>query len=420
MKNPASGRSGAINPPSARGYFSNTFISLRDKNYRHFWFGLIALMAAVNMQMVARAQLAWDLTDSIRMVGLVGAAFAPPILIFSLFGGVIADRVERKRVIQFGQLGIAIMSLFIGVSILTEAVTIWHLIGSAALQGCIWAFLMPARQAVIPQLVGRENMTNAIALNASGMSLMTLAAPGIGGVLYATAGPDIAYFTIAGLALLASVLTSRMPRLPAGASSARHRMASEIADGLRYVANNRTVLFLLLLALSSTVFAMPFRSLLPAFVEEAFKRDAASVGLLLSMIGLGSLAGSLFIAGLRRGSKRGPVLIATTAMSGGAIVLAAFAPSYAQVVAIMVLLGIGDSGRRSLNASLIMENTDEDHRGRVMGIYMMNFGLIPLGVIPLAEVAETSGILFAFAAAGALLISAAVLAAVLTRRIWRL
>ena len=377
--------------PPARGYFGTTFASLREKNYRHYWFGLMALMAGITMQMVARAQLAWDLTDSIRMVGLAGAAFAPPILIFSLFGGVIADRAERKRVIQFGQLGIAIMSLFIGVSILTETVTIWHLIGSAVVQGCIWAFLMPARQAVVPQLVGRENMTNAIALNASGMSLMTLAAPGIGGVLYAFAGPDIAYFTIAGLAFLAFVLTSKMPRLPAGTSNARNRMATDIADGLRYVANNRTVMFLLLLALSSTLFAMPFRSLLPAFVEQAFGRGAASVGLLM-MIGLGSLVGSLFIAGLRRGSKKGPVLIGTTALSGGAIVLASFTPSYALVVAIMVLLGIGDSGRRSLNSSLILENTDEEHRGRVMGMYMMNFGLIPLGVIPLAEVAESLGI----------------------------
>ena len=165
---------------------------------------------------------------------------------------------------------------------------------------------------------------------------------------------------------------------------------------------------------------MPFRSLLPAFVEQAFDRGAASVGLLMSMIGLGSLVGSLFIAGLRRGSKKGPILIGTTALSGGAIVLAAFTPSYALVVAIMVLLGIGDSGRRSLNSSLILENTDEEHRGRVMGMYMMNFGLIPLGVIPLAEVAESLGITIAFASAGTLLISAAALSGLLTRRIWRL
>ena len=421
MKNPASGRSAAVaSQPRARGYFSTTFASLREKDYRYFWFGLIALMAAVNMQMVARAQLAWDLTESIRMVGLAGAAFAPPILLFSLFGGVIADRVERKRVIQIGQLVIAVMSLFIGLSVSTATITIWHLIGSAAIQGCVWAFLMPARQAVVPQLVGRDNMTNAIALNSSGMSLMTLAAPGIGGVLYATAGADVAYFAIAGLALLAAMLTTKMPRLPVGGSSGRNRMAADIADGLRYVAGNRTVMFLLLLALSSTLFAMPFRNLLPAFVEESFGRGAASVGLLMSMIGLGSLVGSLFIAGLRRGSRKGPVLIGMTVMSGGGIVLAAVAPSYALVVAIMVLLGVGDSGRRALNSSLILENTDEEHRGRVMGMYMMNFGLIPLGVIPLAEVAESVGITIAFAGAGSLLIAAAALSGTLTRRVWRL
>ena len=420
MKNPASGRSAAAAQPRARGYFSTTFASLREKDYRFYWFGLIALMAAVNMQMVARAQLAWDLTDSIRMVGLAGAAFAPPILLFSLFGGAIADRVERKRVIQIGQFAISMMSLFVGLSVFTNTATIWHLIGSALFQGCVWAFLMPARQAVVPQLVGRENMTNAIALNSSGMSLMTLAAPGVGGVLYAFAGADVAYFSIAGLAMLAFVLTSQMPRLPAGTSNARNRMAADIVDGLRYLAGNRTVMFLLLLALSSTLFAMPFRNLLPAFVEESFNRGAASVGLLMSMIGLGSLIGSLFIAGLRRGSKKGPILIGTTAVSGGGIMLAAFAPSYAMVVAIMVLLGIGDSGRRSLNSSLILEHTDEEHRGRVMGMYMMNFGLIPLGVIPLAEVAERVGITIAFAGAGSLLIAAAALSGTLTRRVWRL
>ena len=222
------------------------------------------------------------------------------------------------------------------------------------------------------------------------------------------------------LALLAAMLTTKMPRLPVGGSSGRNRMAADIADGLRYVAGNRTVMFLLLLALSSTLFAMPFRNLLPAFVEESFGRGAASVGLLMSMIGLGSLVGSLFIAGLRRGSRKGPVLIGMTVMSGGGIVLAAVAPSYALVVAIMVLLGVGDSGRRALNSSLILENTDEEHRGRVMGMYMMNFGLIPLGVIPLAEVAESVGITIAFAGAGSLLIAAAALSGTLTRRVWRL
>ncbi len=405
---------------AAPGYLGKTFSSLQDRNYRYFWFGLVALMAAVNIQMVARAQLAWDLTNSIVMVGIVSAAFAPPILLFSLFGGVVADRLDRKRVIQGGQFGISIISLFIAVSILTNTVSVWHLVASAVVQGGMWAFLMPARQAIIPQIVGPEKMTNAIALNASGMSLMTLAAPGIGGLLYAWAGVESAYFTIAGLAMLSAILTGLIPRLRSNAPTRRRPMAYELVDGLQFVRANRTVMLLLILALATTVFAMPFRSLLPAFVEDSFQRDAAAVGLLLSMIGCGSLVGSLFIAGLQKNSRRGIVLLATTAISGVAIALAAFTPSYAVAAVVMVLLGIGDSGRRSLNASLIMENTDEEHRGRVMGIYMMNFGLIPLGVIPLAAVAEEIGLDLAFAGSGGILVVAAIMFMLLTSRVRRL
>ncbi len=377
-------------------------------------------MAAVNIQMVARAQLAWDLTSSELMVGLVGSAFAPPILLFALFGGVIADRLERKRIIQGGQVGIAAISLFVGVSVLTETITIWHLVASALVQGSLWAFLMPARQAIIPQLVGPQKMTNAIALNASGMSLMTLAAPGIGGVLYAFAGADTAYFTIAGLALLASILTGLLPRLENTAPSKRGRMAYELMDGFRYVLSNRTVLFLLVLALCTAILSMPFRSLLPAFVEESFQRDAAAVGLLMSMIGFGSLAGSLFIAGLQKGGKRGLVLIGATIISGCSIAVAALIPSFAAVAVVMILLGIGDSGRRALNASLIMEETDDEHQGRVMGIYMMNFGLMPLGGIPLALLAQYVGLEVAFGVAGGLLVIVAAMFMLSTRRIRRL
>ena len=387
------------------------------------WFGLLMTMAALNMQMLARGFLSWELTKSPIMVGLTGAGFAPPILILSLFGGALADRIDKKRIIQAGQFGMGLLSLFIAFSIVADMITIWHLIGASVVQGTLFAFLMPARQAIIPQLVEKHQLFNAVALNASGMSLMTLGAPAIAGFIYHSGGAEAAYFTIAGLNIGAVVLTSFLK--PAGkvayAGAAKSkRMWRDIKEGLRYARADRTVMMLLIVALSTTVLAMPLRTLLPVQIEDVFGRGVESLGLLLSMIGVGALIGSLLIAGLKTGQHRGVILLATTAVSGIAILLAGLNSSYFVALAIMVLVGFGDAGRRTLNASLIMEQTDSEHRGRVMGIYMMNFGLIPLGTLPLAALGQWIGIGSAFALAGGLLIAAALLMTGITPRIRRL
>lgn len=375
------------------------------------------MMGGMNMQMVARAQLAWDLTRSEIAVVAVGAGFAPPILVFSLFGGTIADRFERKRIIQLGQFGSVMIALFIAISVVTDTITIGHLFGASIVQGLFFAFLMPARQAIIPQLVAPEHASNAIALNASGMSLMTMLAPAVGGLIYGHIGAAATYFTITGLGFTALILTSFLPKQPVVVRKHVRRVWGDMKEGMRYATQNRTLLMLLLLALSTTVLAMPFRSLMPAYVDELFNLEAPAVGLMLSMIGAGSLVGTLLIAGLKTTQHRGGVLLLTTAVSGLALALAGIAPSYAIAVTVMVLLGLGDAGRRSLNASLIMELSDEEHRGRVMGVYMMNFGLIPLGAVPLGVVAELAGVRYAVVGVGVLLVVMAVLATLGTRRI---
>jgi MFS family permease len=387
------------------------------------WFGLLITMAALNMQMLARGFLSWELTKSVFMVGLTSAGFAPPVLILSLFGGALADRVDKKRIIQAGQLGTGLLTLFIAFSIIFDVITIWHLIGASVVQGTLFAFLMPARQAIIPQLVGKRQLSNAVALNASGMSLMTLSAPAVAGYIYQAGGAEAAYFAITGLNFAAVMLTTFLK--PAGkvayAGAAKSkRMWRDVKEGLNYARADRTVMMLLIVALSTTVLSMPLRTLLPVQIEEVFGRGVESLGLLLSMIGVGALIGSLLIAGLTTGQHRGMILLGTTALSGLAILLAGLNTSYFVALAVMVLIGIGDSGRRTLNASLIMEHTDSEHRGRVMGIYMMNFGLIPIGTLPLAALGAVFGIGWSFVLAGSLLIAASVLMAVATTRVRRL
>ncbi|MBT3996057.1 MAG: MFS transporter [Chloroflexi bacterium] len=398
---------------------ARTFSSLGRSGFRHLWFGMLLLMAAVNIQMLARGYLTWELTKSPIAVVVVGAGFAPPILLLSLYGGAVADRVSRKKIIQFGQLGMLVITLFVGISITTGTITVYHLTAASIAQGTIWAFLMPARQAIIGQLVDDDHLTNAVALNASGMSLMTVAAPGIGGLIYGLAGPAATYYVMAGLTVIALGLTSWVPGM-APVALGKRRMWGDIKEGLIYTKKNRTVLVLLLVALSTALLAMPFRTLLPVQIEEVFKLEVEALGLMLSMIGVGALIGSLVIAGLSKNSRRGWVLLITSMLSGGAILLASVTTSYAVALVIMVILGLGDSGRRALNSSLIMEQTDDEHRGRVMGVYMMNFGLIPLGALPLGFISAFLDVRIAFALAGGGLLAAAIGYTVLTDKVRRL
>ena len=164
-----------------RGW-KQTFDSLSNTQFRNFWFGMMVMMGAMQMQMMARGYLVYDLTNqNAAVLGLVNAATALPILVLALFGGALADRIERKRIVQLGQGGAAILAVFIAISISVGSITWYHLLGASIVHGSLMALLMPARQAMIPQLVGKEKLGNAMALNAAGMSLTTLMAPALAG-----------------------------------------------------------------------------------------------------------------------------------------------------------------------------------------------------------------------------------------------
>ena len=364
---------------------------------------MMAMMASVQMQMVARGYLAYDITDSAALLGVVSAGSAFPILGLSLVGGALADRVERKRVIQLTQGLNGTIALLVGVAIFTDRIEWYYLLAASVFQGGVWAFLMPARQALIPQLVGPEQLSNAVALNAAGMSAMTLISPALAGGLYALAGPDTVYFVIASLSGVALVLTTMVPRGGGGQPGKRAAMASDIFEGLRYIRGSSIVLVLLIIGLATTLLAMPVRFLMPVLVVDIYKLGPESLGLLVTVMGVGSLAGTLFIAWAGKW-RRGGMLIAGTFASGLAMVLLAVLPFYAAAACIMILLGLGDAGRRALNQALIMEEVEDRYRGRVMSVFMMNYGLMPLGVLPMGLVAEELGGQAAVGLLGALLL----------------
>ena len=394
----------------------NTFSSLKSRDYLVLWLGMIAMMGGMQMQMLARGYLVYDLTGSASLLGIVSAGSAVPMLVLALFGGAIADRFDRKRLIQIGQIIVGMLALVVGIAIFTELVRWYHLFAASLIQGAIWSFMMPARQAIIPQVVAPEKIGNAMALNAAGMSAMTLLAPAIAGSLYAFAGPANVYFVITGLSILAVFMTTLIRQTNGSTSSRKRAMLSDIVAGLSYIKGNQMVLVLLVMGLATTLFASPFRMLLPVFVVDIYGRGPDSMGLLVAIMGGGSLAGSLVIAALGNW-RRGMLLIVGAFASGVALLLIAAFPYYYAAAAIMLLVGLGDSGRRTINMGLIMEVVEDQYRGRVMSVFMMNFGLMPLGMLPAGLAVDYFGGPTAISILGGLLLAVAAIVLLTQKRL---
>lgn len=369
-----------------------TFSSLGNRNFLLLWLGMLFLMAATQMQMLSRSYLVYDLTGSGTILGYVSLGIAVPLLLIPLFGGALADRLDRKLIIQGGQGVAAGLGLTVGLLIQLEVISWQYLFVSSMIQGGLFAFMMPARQAIIPQIVGKENLANAMALNAAGMSAMTMAAPALAGWLYANMGPWNVYYVIASLAAASVVMTSFIPRTERG--NQEHTdvsaMLRDIGDGIRYITSQKILLVLLLVGLVTTMLAMPFRFIMPVFVVDIYRQGPQAMGLLVGMMGVGALAGALYVAAVGR-KNRGALLILSSFLSGIGLILVAMVPVYSFGLFVMLILGLGDAGRMSLNQALLMEISDDAYRGRVMSIFMLNFGLMPLGVYPAGVLTDVLG-----------------------------
>ncbi len=390
--------------------------SFENEHFFRLWLGTVFLMGATQMQMLVRGYLTYELTESATLVGIVSAGGSIAVLVFALFGGAIADRVERRRVIQIGQGVSVLLALAVGIAVFFDLIVWYHLFAAGIMQGVMWSFLAPARQAFVPQLVGTQNLGNAIALTASAMSGTAAIAPSIAGVLYGAFGPAVVYFVIAGMSAIAVLLTTSIPSTPLERVGKKPSMLHDIKDGIQYLLRSPFILTLLVFGLSMVLLVMPYRFLLPVYVVEVFGRGPDSLGLLMSIVGIGSLGGSLVIASITKW-HRGLLLLGGGFAAGLALLTVSAIPFYLVAAPFMLLLGLGDSANRSLNQTLVMENMDAEYRGRVMSLWMMNYGLMPLGILPISVIAEQFGPQASFACMGGAIIAVTLLILILNRRL---
>jgi len=394
-----------------RGFSARTFESLKVPNYRIYWASMMAQMGAMNMQMVARSLLMYDISKSAVLLGAVALAFALPMILLSLYGGVIADRLQKRNIIIAGQAALCLMSLSIGLIITFGSISWVHLIAAGVIQGTIMALMMPSRQAIVPEIVGREELMNALSLNAAGMNINRLFAPVVAGFMVEVTGFDTLYYTMAGLYIVATLIMLRLPKT--GTMSLRGGGAlREALAGLEYVRRNTTVLILLLITLVGTILSMPYMFLLPIFTTDIWHVGPGGYGMLMSVSGAGALVGSLVLASLSN-RRRGLLYLASLLITGIALMGLSFSPWYSMALIAMIVVGVGQAGRMALSNTLIQYYTEDAYRGRVMSILMMEFGLTSFGIFGVAVLAEFIGVQLALG-------GAAMLLAVMSAMAWKI
>jgi MFS family permease len=373
---------------SARGAFA----ALSYRNYRLWFFGQMTSLFGTWMQSTAQGYLVYELTHSAAYLGYVGFASGIAMWVFTLYGGVIADRVPRRSLLVVTQ-GLSMLLAF-ALSALTFArvVAPWHIIVLAFLLGVVNAFDVPARQSFVIEMVGREDLVNAIAMNSTMFNAAVVAGPAIGGLTYALFGPGLC-FAINGISFIAVIAALLSMRLEPGSAPARRTSAfAEIREGLRAVRDDRTILGLIALVGAASVFGMSYVTLMPAWAVRVLHGDARTNGLLQSARGLGALAAALGIASLGRFRFRGRLLTAGSVVFPVMLVAFSLTRVLPGSLAVLLLVGASNITINSLANSLVQTRTPDELRGRVMSIYNLVFmGLLPIGALMAGAIAEKGG-----------------------------
>jgi MFS family permease len=379
-----------------------TFTSLKNPVFRLYYFGMLGQMGAMNMQMIARSLLIYRITESGTALGIMALANAAPMLFFSLFGGVIADRVQKKYVLVAGQLVSAIISFCVGLTLVFGLMgpdmpnSWWILIWASLAQGIVMGLMMPSRQAMIAEIVPEEQLMNAVALNTFGMNFNRLLMPALGGFLIEYSGFASTYFLMTALYLVAVIFIALMPKTGTISLSGAGALADVIA-GITYVKNNRTILIILIVTFLTVLFSMPYMMLLPVFSEDVLDVGAGGLGVLVSVSGIGAMIGSIILASLPN-KKRGLLLMAGSAVLGVGLVGFSFSswwiPSLAWPLALgfILIVGLGQTTRMTLGNTLLQYYVEDEYRGRVMSLYMMEFGLTSFAVFLTGVLTDRIGV----------------------------
>ncbi len=384
--------SSAAGPRARYEKIENMFSSLRVREFRIYWVSMFVSLIGSWVQTMAQSWLVFSLTRSAFLMGLTGFLSYLPVSFFALAAGVYVDRSVKRNLLLVTQVCFMVLALVLAILVGTGTVAIWHVIVIATLNGFILSFDSPARQAMVVELVGRQHLTNAIALNSAAFNSARVIGPAVAGFLIALIGTSGCFFVNAVSYLPVLAALAWIKPHPVARRGNRSSVFSDMRESVLLIKHNRFLLFLLALVGLVSTFGVSYVVLMPIFAQEVLKSGAMGLAMLMSSSGAGALIGVLNVARPRQERAKSRLLrVSVMIFFLSAMVFAVSANMWLSCVLLM-LAGIGIAGSMALVNSMIQLSIPDSHRGRIMGLFMMMFmGFIPFGNLLFGALAQAFG-----------------------------
>ena len=383
------------------GNVKTVFASLRVNDYKYLSIGLLGSAFALNMQLIAQGWMVYEMTSSAMKLTWVTLSFMIPQVVFSLLGGVLADRFAKKPIIGWAPFINGLATLVMALIIFSGKADFSAFLVIGFLNGTVLALSMPARTAFIPELVGEELIFNAMAFNSACWNLARIVGPAAAGFIIAifaegntTSGFGVGLvYVILSLLYFVSALSVLYISHPGRPVQIQKKSAlKDTQEALRYVVNSPIVGGLILLSILPFLFGLSINTLLPAFSTDVLKGGPDDLGLLMTGMGFGAIIGSLALAKMSSVTKKGFWIIGTGALWGGLVAIFSITNDYLISTIVIGCIGFASAINMSMNRSVMQLQVAQSMRGRIMSVDMMSHGLMPLGILPIGYIAETTGV----------------------------
>ena len=364
------------------------FGALRHRNFRWFLIGTIWQATGQGMQFLILGWLVLRITESSSQMGLVIFIFGVPNFALLLFGGIVADRLDRRRLLVTTQSVVAVAILLLAMVEIADLVALWHLYIVAFFLGIVQGLNMPARLAIVADLVDRNDMMNAVALTSAVMNIGRIVGPALAGWIIDAAGIGPSLIFNAGCYVLGTLLLGLVQAGPTPRIAGPRTVLGDLAQGVNYFRSTAVAFSIIGMGMAFGLFAMAYLQVLPAFVKEFLETSASGAGLLISAAGLGSLLGSLALASLGDAPNKGRLLLGTAMTFIAALFLFAWSPWFWASWVVLLFAGAGSMGFISLGTTLLQLTAPTRLHGRVLSLWLLGAALNYIGALPLAAAAD--------------------------------
>jgi MFS family permease len=357
------------------------FRAFRNRNYALFFSGQSVSQIGTWMQRTAVVWVIYTLTHSAFMLGFAIFAQQFPSFLFSLLGGIVADRYNRYKILLVTQTASMIQAILLAVLILTDHYVIWEILALSVVLGIINAFDMPARQPMVHEMVNdKKDIANALAFNSAIVNIARLAGPALSGIVLQEFGAGICFSlnALSFVAVIASLLLMKLPKFDPPAI--KKKITSELSEGFEYLKQTPSISTIILMLIFLSLLVLPYDTMVPVFAKVVFKGDAATFGYISSFIGLGAVLASLFLVSVKNGTNLKVILIISTLILGAGLILFSLIDHFHVAMLFAVLIGFGSLTPMTACITIIQMEAAPHMRGRVMSyVAMAYFGMLPLG-----------------------------------------